>query len=212
MASRPVVVNLGAAPGARTPSAPPAEVGVSGPVSLTSGPFTLRSLVSADATQEVVDWFNDGAMLRGLNLGDLAFTRDSLRRFIDGFDNRRNYLVGIFETASGRLVGFYTLDIDLTHRTGGITTGIGVHAFRGKGVLWATIDVLLDDFFERRGIDKISARIVSRNFRMLFNFKDNPRFIMEALLRRECRAPDGSRVDIMVFSAFREGVLGGPGT
>lgn len=104
-------------------------------------------------------------------------------------------------------VGFNTLDLDLTLRTGSVTTGIALHAHRGQGVLWATVNGLLDDFFDMRGIDKISARIVSRSFRMLFNFKDNARFIMTSLLRRERRPPDGTRADIMVHPAFPNSVL-----
>lgn len=57
---------------------------MTGQVKLTFGPFTLRSLMSTDATPEVIEWFNDGAMRRGLNLGEPAFTCDSMRRFIEG--------------------------------------------------------------------------------------------------------------------------------
>lgn len=204
MTRRPVVVPVSARPAPPAAAPPPAPRGFTGgPVSLVSGPFDLRSLTPADVTDDMVSWFNDDVMTRGLNLGGLAFTVDSLRQMVARFDNWRHFITGIFERTSGQLIGFYTIDVDPAHNVGQITTGIGRDEYRGRGVLWATIDVLLDDFFDRRGLDKMSARIVARNFRMLFNFKDTPRFILEARLRQECRAPDGRRVDILVFSAFR---------
>lgn len=174
------------------------------PVSLAAGRYLLRSLTPGDATPRFLTWLNSPEMLQGLNLSALNFTLEQLRRFIAGFDNRQNYLIGIFARDSGLLVGFYTIDMNLKHKVGQITTGIGEKAFEGKGALWATNDALLDHFYEHRDIEKMTARILSRNHRMIFNFVGSPTFFFEAKLKEECLAPDGKRLDILVFSSFRD--------
>jgi RimJ/RimL family protein N-acetyltransferase len=197
--TRPVIVSL--APRAASPARTLAQQRA---LRLETNGFVLRSLVPGDVDARVLGWLSDPAMMQGLNLAGLNFDLEQLRAFVGGFDNLHHHLIGIFDRASGLLAGFYTLDIDLRHRLGQITTGIGEPAYQGRGTLWATIDALLDHFFAERGVDKISGRILARNYRMIFNFKDNPRFILEARLRQECLAPNGQRVDILVFSAFKK--------
>jgi len=167
--------------------------------------FVLRSLVPDDINPRVLSWLSDGEMMQGLNLTSLSFDLDQLRAFVGKFDNLHNYIIGIFEKSSGLLVGFYTIDVDLKHRVGQITTGVGERAYQGKGTLWATIDALLDHFYAERNVDKISARILAKNYRMIFNFKDNTRFVLEARLQQECLAPNGERVDILLFASFKNG-------
>jgi RimJ/RimL family protein N-acetyltransferase len=175
------------------------------PVMIETNGFLLRSLVPDDINPQVLSWLSNSEMLQGLNLAGLGFNLDQLRAFVGKFDNLHNYMIGIFEGKSRTLIGFYTLDVDLRHRVGQITTGIGEQAYQGKGALWATIDALLDHFYAERNIDKISARILAKNYRMIFNFRDNTRFILEARLLQECVAPNGERVDILLFSSFKNG-------
>jgi RimJ/RimL family protein N-acetyltransferase len=174
-------------------------------VMLETNGFVLRSLVPDDINPRVLSWLSAGEMMQGLNLASLNFALGQLREFVGKFDNLRNYFIGIFDKSNGLLIGFYTIDVDLRHRVGQITTGIGEPAYLGKGTLWATIDALLDHFYVERNVDKISARILAKNYRMLFNFKDNPRFVLEGCLREECLAPDGKRVDILLFASYKNG-------
>jgi RimJ/RimL family protein N-acetyltransferase len=180
----------------------------SGPVRLESNGYVIRSLRPDDATPAFLAWFSSPQMLAGLNIDDQKFTPQRLRDFIASFDNYRNYFLGIFY--QDMIVGFYTIDVNLTHRVGMLTTGIGERDHLGKGTLWATIDVLLDYFYAHRDVEKFVARILARNWAMLFNFKDNPRFVLEAHLKRECRTPDGRRVDLLIFASHKEDGLGEP--
>lgn len=175
------------------------------PVTIVSGDYIVRSLTTADVSEVMLSWFNRPDMLRGLNLSDLGFTEDTLKRFVSGFDNYRNYILGIFDQKDdSRLVGFYTIDVNLTHKVGNITTGLGAASERGKRTLWATIDAVLDHFYAERNIEKFAARILARNHAMLFNFKNNSRFTLEAHLKDECLAPNGNRVDLLVFSSHKK--------
>lgn len=181
-----------------TPARPPAAA----PVHIETNGFVLRSLTAADANPRFAQWLNGAEMREGLNLPPLDFDVARLAAFIASFDGRQNHFIGIFDRGNGLLVGFYTLDVNLTHRVASMTAGIGEPAYRGQRVYWRTIDALLDHFFLYREVEKVTARVLARNRAMLFNFVDNPRFVHEARLKDECRAPDGTRLDVLVFAAF----------
>lgn len=173
------------------------------PVYVESGDYIVRSLKDTDASEELLGWLNRADMLRGLNLDKVDFNLSQLRAFIAGFDNYLHFILGIFNREDDRLIGFYTIDVNRTHKTGSLTTGIGDTSERGKRTLWATIDAILDYFYAERDIEKFTARILARNYAMLFNFKNNSRFVLEAHLKDECLAPNGKRVDLLVFASFK---------
>ena len=173
------------------------------PIHLDTNGFILRSLIAADITPRFLTWLSSPEMLRGLNLNALAFDLDGLRKFVASFDHHNNYFIGIFDAKNGLLVGFYTIDVSHVHRVGQLTAGVGEADYSRKKVLWATIDALIDHFYAERSIEKFSARILARNYAMLFNFKDNPRFVLEACLEQECLAADGTRLDLLIFSSFK---------
>ncbi|MDR1828063.1 MAG: N-acetyltransferase, partial [Methylobacteriaceae bacterium] len=85
-----------------------------------------------------------------------------------------------------------------------LTSAIGEKSHESQHVHWKTIDALLDYFYRYRGIYKIKAPIIGRNFRMFFNFMQNARFELEAVLRNECVVPGGGRTDILVFTSFSD--------
>lgn len=173
------------------------------PVYIESGEYIVRSLKDTDASEELLGWLNRADMLRGLNLDKVDFNLSQLRAFIAGFDNYLHFILGIFNRNDEKLIGFYTIDVNKTHKTGSLTTGIGDTSERGKRTLWATIDAILDYFYAERDIEKFTARILARNYAMLFNFKNNTRFVLEAHLKDECLAPNGKRVDLLVFASFK---------
>ena len=174
------------------------------PVFIETNNFLLRSMVPNDVSVSFLRWMNSRDMMEGLNLASINFTKEQIIEYIRGFDNLNNYFIGIFDKKNNNtLIGFYTIDINLTHKLGNITAGVGEEGYVGKSVLWATIDALLDHFYTYRDIYKMVARITTKNRRMLFCFVKNPRFTLEATLKEECRTPDGERVDILIFSSFR---------
>jgi len=173
------------------------------PVHIETNGYILRSLTPADVTPRFVAWLNDQEMLAGLNLPTLNFSLEQLREFVAGFDNLRNYFIGIFDRSTALLLGFYTIDVNPVHKVGNVTTGVGEKDYQGKGVLWATIDALLDHFYAFRDVEKMTARILARNTRMLFNFRGDTRFKFEAKLSRECLSTDGKRLDVLVFASHK---------
>lgn len=196
MPRRPVTVSLQLTPSRESDVSQLRDL-----VHIETNGFVVRTLLPEDVTNEFLSWFNKPQMLRGLNLDGLNFSPNSLRAFVSRFDNSHNYFLGIY--FDSMLVGFYTIDVNKMHRTGSITTGIGDQKHLGKNVLWATIDAVIDHFYEERDIEKFTARILARNYAMLFNFKNNPRFELEGHLKQECRTPDGERVEILLFASYK---------
>ncbi len=173
------------------------------PIHIETNGYLLRSLTPADVNADFLTWINSAEMMEGLNLPPVNFSAQQLAEYIKQFDHQHNFFVGIFDQKNGALIGFYNIDINLVHKVGHITTGIGNKNYSGKTVLWATIDALLDHFYLYRDLHKMVARILAKNKRMLFCFVKNPRFGLEAVLKEECLAPTGERLDILIFSSLR---------
>lgn len=166
--------------------------------------YVIRSLRAADMTEEVVAWFNNPAMLAGLNLQALNFSLDGLRAFIASFDNRENYFLGIFERETGQLLGFYNFAMDLEHQTGTLNLGILPELKIGGPILWPTVEVVLEEFFQHRNVEKIKGMVLGSNRRMLFTLLMNKHFVHELTLKQECQGIDGKRHDLLVFSCFKD--------
>jgi len=174
------------------------------PVLIETDNYWLRSLSDFDAGPRMLSWFSDKEMLDGLNLPELNFTQESLRQFIGTFNNKTSYILGIFSKTEEVLIGFYTIDINLQHRTGQLTAGLGNKTFWGKDVMAETGLGIRDHFFVHRNLAKLSARILARNRRMLYTFIGSPDFVFEARLIKECLAQDGTRLDLLIFSAVKD--------
>jgi hypothetical protein len=175
------------------------------PIWIETNGYLLRTPQPADITPEVFAWLSSPDMLRGLNLRSLGMDLEGFRRMVAGFDNISNYYIGIYRMGDigGSPLGFYTVDVNRLHKVGLLTAGMRESDGNGKEVFWATIDALLDHFYAARDIDKISARVLARNHRILFGFMGNSRWVPEMTLKSECLMPDGRRADILVFSSWR---------
>ncbi len=199
-AKRPLVVSLNSIPAAGNPSAKPAT---EGPIYLETNGYVLRSLIPSDASEQMLEWFKEPEMLRGLNLGGLGFDITKLQNMIAAFDNRNHFFIGIFRAGENRPIGFYTININPTHKTGNLTTGVGEAGISGRDVMWATSDALIDHFFDAGTVEKFTASVLATNYRMMFVMWGSPRFALEARHRHECRMPSGERVDLLIFAAFK---------
>ncbi|MFG5778355.1 GNAT family N-acetyltransferase [Comamonas sp. J-3] len=174
------------------------------PVHLESANLITRSLTAADVTPEFVQWFNDAQMLRGLNLNALNFSLDGLRAFIASFDNIDNLMLGIFSKADGQLLGFYNFSINPQHRLATLTMGASPHVKSANAALRESWFPVCDELFDNRKVDKITARVLANNRRLVFAVLDTQHWVCEGKLMQEILAPDGQRLDVLVLSVFKD--------
>lgn len=176
---------------------------VEAPINIETENYQLRSLHPSDASSCFQEWLRDDELMGGLNLSPVTWSLQQVQSFIGSFDNRRKYIIGIVSRPTSELIGFYTIDVNQKHRMGQITVGIGDKRYLGKGVLAETAPALVDEFFMHRNLEKMNARVLARNTRMLFNFVHSKRFQLEGRLRKESLAPDGKRLDILTFGCLK---------
>jgi len=158
---------------------------------------------SRDGTQQLISWLQDDDVLRGLNIPRREWTLDQIKTFITSYDCVKRHLVGIFERRNEALIGFYTLDVNLTHKSAQITAAVCDRSFVGRNVLRETARPFIIHLFETRDIEKVSARVLASNKRIIFNFIIPDLFVYEAKLRQEVIVKDGRREDLLIFACHK---------
>jgi len=174
------------------------------PVHLTTERFVLRSLTASDISDRWGGWSDDKDIVTPLNIARRRMTKDDLRRYVARFDNENNYLIGVFTKAMTLHIGFFVIDVNRMHATASFNLVIGDKSYWGKGVVNEVRAALLDEFFERRGIEKAYGMPLARNFPAVFNYKAQG-WRLEGVLRGQCKSiVDGSRLDQYHFGMLRD--------
>ncbi len=168
------------------------------PVRLETQARILRSLRPSDAGRTMAAWFEDPVVLGGLNLPAGGITQQSLKGYIEEFDNRRKYIIGIFTKPDERYIGFYQVDVNLGHKVAQLSVAVGDQQFRGQPPSNELSEMIIGEFFEKRGVEKFVARVLASNYKALWAMK-NSNFEFEAVLREDNLLPSGERVDIAQF-------------
>src|SRR5437764_15078675 len=86
-------------------------------VNIECGDYILRTVTPDDATERWAHWMEDAEASEMLNAPRKAMTKADLVNYIKSFDQRTKILIGIFEKASGLLLGFLRNDVNFeTHQ------------------------------------------------------------------------------------------------
>lgn len=169
------------------------------PVRLETLRYLLRTLTPADASQRWIDWAADAEVMRPLNVQTRQMTMAELRRYIAGFDQVGNNLIGIFDRATGKHIGFYLIELDFNHRLAVFNVVIGDRDYWGEKVVNETRAKLLDHVFTRTGTEKAVGRPLARNFPAVFNYRAQG-WRLEGILKAHRKACDSSaRLDQFEF-------------
>ena len=174
------------------------------PVLIETERFNLRSLKPIDASERWLGWLKDPEVVHPTNAPVRHLSREQLARYIAGFDNNHNYLIGIFDKISRIQIGFFYIDVDTAHDTATFNVIIGEKSWWGKSVVNEVRAALLDYFFDRLGMAKICGGPLSRNFPAIFNYKAQG-WIYEGTLQGQFKSVvDGSRLDQLRFRLFAD--------
>jgi RimJ/RimL family protein N-acetyltransferase len=168
------------------------------PVMLETDRFRLRSLKPSDVSERWLRWVADAEIVHPLNAPVRQLTRQELAGYVASFDNRRQYLVGVFEKTAGAHIGFFWIEVD-AHDAATFNVVIGAKDWWGKGVVNECRAALLDYFFDEAKVAKACGGPLARNFPAIFNYKAQG-WIYEGALRGHFRSVvDGSRLDQLRF-------------
>jgi RimJ/RimL family protein N-acetyltransferase len=173
------------------------------PLYLETKRFYLRSLNRADATDRYLKWAADPEIMNPLNTPAKAVPREELIRYIEGFNNDSDFLLGIFDRESGLYIGFFAVNVDKGNRAATTNVVVGDKAWWGKRVVLEARAAILDFLFDVLKVDKVNGIPFATNHPAVYNYKAQG-FVLEGMMRQHRLAHDGkSRLDQCQFGLLR---------
>lgn len=132
-------------------------------VDIDCGLYVLRTIAPEDATERWAHWMEDVEASEMLNAPRKAMSKDKLVTYIKSFDQRTKILIGIFEKATGLLLGFLRNDVNFETRQFLVAMIIGEPDYRNSGVTMAVTVPFRDYFFGTLGMEAMLATALSHN-------------------------------------------------
>lgn len=174
------------------------------PVNIETERFILRSLNADDITPKWIAWLDDPDILVTLNAEPRRHTRQSLARQLAQYDNWKHYQIGIFTRDDGHHIGLHELNLNRKSGVMQMNVLIGDKAWWGKGVVAETRNALLDYFFFEQNITKAYGTPLARNYRMIFNYKNQGWTVDKVLEGSAVSRKTGDKLDQYRFVMTRE--------
>lgn len=129
--------------------------------------FVIRTLDVADACENWCEWLMDPQVQLNLNAAPRRMTLAEIRTYVASFDRESAHIMGIFEKASGLLVGIRSTYVDRERREFLLNTLIGESSARGRGAQRETRFPAINFVFENLDLDVGRATVVGANAYML---------------------------------------------
>jgi RimJ/RimL family protein N-acetyltransferase len=163
--------------------------------------FILRSLDRKGA-EPLRRWMASGRINDALEQAPRELSEAAAAAFIDRFDNRTSFLLGIWTRDEARLLGFYTLHVDPRHLVLTVSLAIGEEDALNQAVAVETARAVVDWAFDKAGLEKVVAQVAETN-RLTADWLGT-RMQLEGRLRDEIRASDGtSRITVLRFGLLK---------
>jgi RimJ/RimL family protein N-acetyltransferase len=171
---------------------------------LDCGQYVLRTVTAEDATDRWAHWMEDSEASEMLNAPPRTMTRSDLVAYIKGFDQRTRILIGIFEKASGLLLGFLRNDVNFETGQFLVSMIIGEPDYRNSGVTNAVTVPFRDYFFETLGMKVMLATALSHN-RPIIHYLYSTGWTLDRTAARSVKSTTDERMfDLCFFSQTRE--------
>jgi RimJ/RimL family protein N-acetyltransferase len=173
-------------------------------VRIDSGDYYMRTATQDDASDRWGAWMADPEAVHMLNAPPRTLTRDEVAAYITSFDQRSHVLIGIFATASDKLLGFLRVDIDPKLGRFLVSMLIGEPEYRNKGVTNAITVPFRDYFFETLGLEVMLATALSHNKPIIHYLLRSGWHLDKTVPRHVQSHADGAMLDLCYFSQTRE--------
>jgi RimJ/RimL family protein N-acetyltransferase len=129
--------------------------------------YIIRSVEPDDVTEGWTEWMLDGRAQRMLNAMPRRITQNEIRTYIAGFNRKTSHLLGIFEKATGTIIGMRAVYIDPVNKEYEVNMLIGEPEARGKGARKETRFAMHNFMFEELGLESARCTVVADNAEMI---------------------------------------------
>jgi RimJ/RimL family protein N-acetyltransferase len=171
---------------------------------LDCGQYVLRTITVDDATDRWAGWMADPEASRMLNAPPTPMTKSDIVAYIKSFDQRTHILIGIFEKATGLLLGFLRNDVDFATGRFLVSMIIGEPEYRHSGVTNAVTVPFRDYFFETLGLQVMMATALAHN-RPIIHYLYSTGWTLDRTMERNVKSnSDDQMLDLCFFSQTRE--------
>ena len=167
--------------------------------------FRLAPLLPQHASPQLREWTLDPVGAEMLNETLRPWPLEIQRRyFAEQAGMPHQNLIGFWEKTSGKLIGFFLIEMQPKARTYTLTTLIGEKAWRGQRVINEVSGPVHNHFFNTLGFAKAKAYVRPHNRAMLW-LMANGGWKKEAQLVKHLREQaTGMRVDVLVMGLLPE--------
>jgi RimJ/RimL family protein N-acetyltransferase len=173
-------------------------------VRLDCGKYILRTITVEDASDRWANWMADPEASLMLNAAPRTMTKSDIVAYIKGFDQRTHILIGIFEKASGLLLGFLRNDVDFATGQFLVSMIIGEPEYRHSGVTNACTIPFRDYFFETLDMKVMLATALAHN-RPIIHYLYSTGWTLDRTIERHVKSnSDDQMFDLCFFSQTRE--------
>jgi RimJ/RimL family protein N-acetyltransferase len=173
-------------------------------VRLDCGEWLVRTLTVEDASDRWGQWMADPEASHMLNAPPKILKESEVASYIKSFDQRSHLLLGIFEQASSKHLGFLRIDIDHELSRFLVYMLIGEPDYRNKGIANAITVPFRDYFFETLGMKTMLATALAHNHPIIHYFHKSGWTLDKTMTRQVKSLADGTMLDLCFFSITRE--------
>lgn len=173
-------------------------------IRIDCGAYYIRTATVDDASDRWAQWLADPEAVHMLNAPAKPLTKSEVAAYIKSFDQRSHMLIGIFETAGDKLLGFLRVDIDPKLGRFLVSMLIGESDYRNKGVTNAITVPFRDYFFETLGLKVMLATALSHNKPIIHYLLKSGWHLDKTIPRHVKSHVDGTMLDLCFFSITRE--------
>lgn len=163
---------------------------------------TLRSMLPEHIDDAFVERLRDPRVSSNLSLGRATgFTKETVLRDMQAFDNRRNFFFGVWANGNDRLLGFTIARTD----AGGVsqlTQAILDPADWGRGATRAAMGCLASFLFRVVGVHKIAGGVYADNAASIGALEAYG-WVREGVLREAEPDGKGGRRDVILYGRLR---------
>ncbi len=173
-------------------------------IRLKTDRFVIRTLRDTDASETIAKWLADAELMKNVNHKPERMSLLQLRRFISSYDQATRLLVGVFDAADDKPVGYYLIDINPPQRRATFNVVIGDRDYWGQRTVLETRAALMDYMFQYGAVEKLIGGPLARNFPAVFNYKAQG-WKLEGLMKSHVLTAGGTgRIDQYQFAMLKD--------